>query len=225
MTALTDYPPDDDPRTHTLHGVAPMPLSLPDLDTCTEGEFYDFCRAAMHSREVRDRMSSSDRHRWTTVNKVLALAHENAELQDQIADLQAQVQAYRDQAKAYHAAYEREAAAAIEHAGRAQDLLQLNERRCQDATRARDCVRAMAHQLATVLTELSAKDQELELLRGFDRASRSIAGAPAAVLGERLVPEPHSDPFGPPDETRVWLARGTDPANETVVVDEPWGAP
>jgi hypothetical protein len=215
--------------------------ALPDLaGPHLRDSLLDLVGSALYHPEDLAELADSDQHLIAILQLVRDQQTESAvsadqlqALQVQLEDLQQQVEAknqeiaalreaqaearlerdrYQQQAETFCAAYQREAAAAIGHARRAQRLLELNH----DAEAARRC---MIADCAALVAELAEQDR---LIKTFDRAAKRVTGMSVAELAARFkerahvnVPPADSAAFDEPQ----WCAQGTDPSNETVVMD------
>lgn len=188
MTAA--FPLDDDPRGHTLHGVAPIrPASrpiriLPDLDTCTE---EDLLNLAANARRVPDDMyalTGSSAH-LDRIFEILEDRDSDLELaREEIESLRRQLAVAKREANVYCKAYDKEqqssAALVKQLADAAQDNATMHARLAE--------AQSLAH--AALRSEIAARDCQVQLYQAY-----------ATALADKPV------------------ARGTNPENETVVVD------
>lgn len=175
--------------------------TLPDLVALAsdpgayEDAVLDMSANALRIADDRDALAASQPH-LEAVCKLLE------DRDRQLVSAQADVAAARQERDAYRRALAQEQADKAAHVrGLEAEILrlkQLNVKRCEDADRARRLSLLMMQQHASVLSELIEHDAEV-------------------AAAERPVPPSHDD-FG---SAPVFLARGTNPENETFVVDVP----
>lgn len=164
---------------------APKPLPSPDdVDGVLE-----LTISAASNRDDRDTLAKHDDLLHAALRRAVAVEWDIREQDKELGELRVRVEALTK-------AHRREQEVALAHAQRAQDLLVLNEERCQDVVRARKAIREMSQVIADMGHELSIRDAEIDTLK-------------------RLRPVP------PPVESfeSSRIARGTNPENETIVVD------
>lgn len=181
---------DDDPKGHTLHGIAPTRLParpirvLPDLDTCTED---DLCDLAANARRVHDDMyalTGSISH-LDRIFEILEDRDSDLELaREEIESLKRQLAVAKREAMVYCKAYDKEqqsnAALVKQLADAAQDNATMHARLVE--------AQSLAH--AALRSEIAARTCQMELYNAY-----------ATALADK--PE---------------LARGTNPENEVVDV-------
>lgn len=221
---------------------------LPDIDALAhdpvqlEAELLDLAANALWHSNDRQELAESDVHLVQVLKLVERLdvertgrAAEVETLQRQLATLQGQAEQLlwrveqqseqlavlrgaeceallqldiaRHDAAGYRKAYESEREAAARAANTAASALALNAKRCEEADRARRTVQQIMVLYSEALLEVARLEAQLIEAR-FDIASRSAA--------ELSVPPADDGAF---DEPRV--AMGTNPENETVVIDLP----
>lgn len=188
--AESQFLPDDDPRGHTLHGVAPIrPASrpiriLPDLDTCTE---EDLLNLAANARRVPDDMyalTGSQSH----LDRIFEILEDRdsdlAIALEEIESLKRQLAVAQREAHVYCKAYDKEQQSSTALVRQLSDAAQDNatmHARLADA-------QSLAH--AALRSEIAARTCQMQLYQAYATA---LADSP--------------------------VTRGANQENETVVVD------